>query len=205
MANPIGVFASKDFAKETSGLALRGNSIDVSILLKLSTYFGLGAAYRNQSHNVDNALIQQMYTSTFSGVSLNTKTGKWLSSGFYGGLYFNAPVKTRSNLAMDFSLMMGLPKFQCPSITVSGTQYEVTSSLVQYSDKTNAFAFCGRVGLNYRYKILGLNLGVSYFRAKPEFSNVLVVSPNGSSGYINFKQTISTLNVEAGISLLLFR
>ena len=77
-------------------------------------------------------------------------------------------------------------------------------TIVQNVGKTSAPALMGKMGLRYKFETVALNFGVSYFTAKPSFSGVLIQGSNGLVDYAKFQQRISCLNVEAGISFLLF-
>lgn len=204
-ANPIGDFGSKDFESEASGLANAGLLLNASLILKFSKYFGFVFDYRYQKNAVDNEAIHQAYSSQYSsGISFSTQATDWTSHGFFSGLYFELPLVDIKNLSFDFCLLGGLPKFESPELNITATKNGTTINIVQNVGKTSALAFETKMGLKYKFETVALNFGVSYFTAKPSFSGVLIQGSNGVVDYAKFQQRISSLNVEEGISFLLY-
>ncbi len=206
VSNPLGEFASKDVNLPTSGYAKTGYAINPTLIIKLKPYFGFSAGYRYQRHHFDSDNIRNLYQATVSGVTFSTTSTNWVSSGFYGGLFFNLPVPNVNHLSVDFTLMGGVSKFVCPELVVIGRNRNSNVLTVsQYESSTTKPVLLTNLGINYSVnQLVTLNFGVNYFYSEPSFTNVLTVASNGFVDYHSFKQKISTINIEAGLSFKMF-
>jgi hypothetical protein len=197
-ANPVGYFSKKNINDTTSGFAQRGLAINVSVTIKLLSYFGINLGYFYQTNNFNDKIIAQNLQSQYGGVFTSTST-PYIINGFLGGLYFTIPIKKIENLYVDINILAGAPNFTSPTISI--TQSPSNISITQSSADVSAFAM--KIGLGFRYKItkyLSLGVGLDYFFARPYFIGVNVASTgsNSNSFEANMTQDIKTFNLHGG-------
>ncbi|WP_317899077.1 hypothetical protein [Aurantibacillus circumpalustris] len=206
LAIPIGDFGSKNENSKTAGLAKIGLILDAALILKLSKYFGFCADYRYQKNTVDKAVLEQSLSSIFpQGVSTSVKVTDWTNNGLFGGVYFNLPISANNNTSFDFSLLVGRPRFESPEIVLSASQKGSSISVNQSVGKTSALAGVIKMGIRYKFEKVALHAGLSFFTAKPSFKDVLIKDSRGAIVYTEFVQPMATVNLEAGMSFVLFR
>lgn len=205
-ASPIQDFGSMDINNEKSGLAKTGNFLQASATIKLTEYFGLSVLFRNQKHAFAHELLAQALTNQYRGNPSFTSFGdNWKIRGFFAGVYLMLPVKTTPQLSLNFHLLGGLPKIELPEYSLRANSYPQSITGTTYKSTSSAGAIIGGFGLKYKVqKNVALDIGLSYFYSEVSFLNVYTSFSNGYYYYGNFKQKINTLNLQVGISFLMY-
>jgi len=205
-ATPLDEFASQDVNSIKSGLAKTGFFFQANSVLKLNQYFGFTFDYHYQAHAFSDGLIASQLNNIYRGNPFFTTTStKWKIRGFFGGIHICLPVKSIDHLSFDINLAAGVPKVTLPELNIvaKGTGGAVT--VTQYLSVTTAPTFLGGLGLKYRVQEnVAFTVYVNYLQTKAQFTNVYTLATNGVYSYDNYTQKISTLNVQFGLSFMIF-
>ncbi|MCW3076177.1 MAG: hypothetical protein JWO32_786 [Bacteroidetes bacterium] len=204
-ANSLGAFASKNLNDKNGGLANNGFVINPSVILKLSDNFGVGLSYLYQSHHFNDATIRNYYTNSNPGYTYLTTSTPWKIRGFFAGMHFNFPLKRIEGLYLYLDVAGGVPKYISPQLMISERSNNSNFALTQFSDTTKSPTLF--TGLGFEYKLKGsfkLNLSANYLMGKPSFSFHIKTS-TGFSGYDSYTQPVKALNIQGGISFLVYK
>lgn len=204
IANALNEFGSKDLTKETSGLAKNGFVFNGSLILNLASNIGFIASYRYQQNKIEDELFADNLNAIYNVKNFKSSSTPWIIKGWFGGLYFNFPVKFIDKLYISVNLSAGLPKFVSPKLDVFLDPYNASMKVTQNSSESNATTYACALGLNYKTSSdIGLNFRIDYLQSKVNFSNVKITAGNGPPSYSNFEQKISSLSLKLGLTFLM--
>jgi hypothetical protein len=167
IANALNEFGSKDLTKETSGLAKSGFVFNGSLILNLASNIGFIASYRYQQNKIEDELFADNLNAIYNVKNFKSSSTPWIIKGWFGGLYFNFPVKFIDKLYISVNLSAGLPKFVSPKLDVFLDPYNASMKVTQNSSESNATTYACALGLNYKTSSdIGLNFRIDYLQSK---------------------------------------
>ena len=201
---PMGDFGSNSSTNEDAGLAKTGLLIDLSSAYKLGKNFGLALAFRSQSNAIDDQLYLDVAYSANPDPYWSVVSEDWAIGGLLGGAYGSFPIGTGKS-SFEVKGLIGFSLSSYPEIKITGVYNGATEYVLIGSDQ--ASSFCYLIGGGFKFNVgkrTCLLLGVDYFKAKPEFSDINISTSNGlavaSEDYI---QSIETINFSFGFGIRL--
>lgn len=202
-ALPTGEFASMDYTKETSGLATPSILADLGGAVKLGKHLGLALGYHFQSNRINTKIFNDQAQAANPGIPFTTEATKWSAKGFFGGLYFDETIP-QSIVTLYGSFSVGYLRYKSPEIISSVSLPGVYFRATIHSDSYSGIGYLWNAGVqletseNSRF-----HFGVGYFYGQADFDYVLTTNSQGYSQLTNFSQKFTTLNINAGIVLVL--
>lgn len=206
-AIPMGYFADKDAGRTSSGLASIGYRIQLDYKHLFSENFGIGFLARNQSHNVDPALLVEELKGDFPMYEYRVSTSSWKITSFFLGMFYSFPLSHEQHIYLDFAFSGGISATTTPRAETTIINDSYQASVTQFSAKSQAFGFL--IGTRLRYYLtedLGLSIGADVLSTNPEFDEIQISSQDATGEAklqdFNADQSISTLNIAAGVLFL---
>lgn len=205
-AFPFRDFGSTNLDNPKAGLAIPGFGVNSLFTVKVNKYIGFSGGYKYQQHKMDFNLINELFKVNNPGFIFTTTGTTWRVSGFNGGIYFSLPSQTLDNLFIEVNLIGGSAKFYSPEILTTGKRGGFTGTVYQQEGFSRAFYGYADLGLAVKLAdAVKLNLSLGYFYSKPQFNNVKFSATGEPDSFINFEQQIESINLNLGISFLLYK
>lgn len=196
---PIGDFASKDPKNNSAGYANMGAIFDISFAYKFGKQFGIAALIRSQSNSTDaQALADQLSQEIPGGISGTVESKMWSIGGYMVGGYGSFQIS--SKVSFDARLMLGFLSATTPELKISLSGPGGSAWIKQKSSSSSTFAYL--IGAGFKFDVgnrICLLTNLDFLGAKPEFTNVEIVTSDGSSGKSTFSQSYGAINLGVGI------
>ncbi|HQQ94936.1 MAG TPA: hypothetical protein PLQ93_10305, partial [Bacteroidia bacterium] len=209
LAYPVGEFASMDASSELSGLANRGYQFCGEFIFKINTCIGVSALYLSQRHGFNYQAVTDFYNQQYGGNFFRASGEDWQMMGGFAGINLNFPFPVNKDLSFFINCYFGAPRFTLPEQVIDISPFSGLPSggrIVLEHKETNSGSFLGGFGLRYKFsEYLAFHASTSIFTAHPSFYNIQVSYSSGFTEYINYQQSIQSLNLQAGISFIFYK
>ncbi len=202
---PLGMYASVNSNKESSGFAQHGLSMNlISLNYKLHENIGFAAMWTSGTNplNVDSAL--NLYIKDDPNYSYKLRSYNYTHGALLAGAYISFPLY--DGFKLDFRCMGGYATAAIPEQVITKTDGFSEYIIKLSDDKSNAFGY--DIGMMLRYNVdnrLCLTLGFDYFETKQTFTVASDVTKESTviSSELEISKKISLLNIAFGIGLRL--
>lgn len=201
-SSPVQDFASMDINSETSGLAMRGLSVNGMVMLKAGDVFGFKVMYRSQSHQFATQPICNALTAAFPGFTFSCDAERWRMNGVFGGMSLRFPIRSVEGLRMTIDADVGMPRCHFPTLNYTGYTALGSGSVRQSARSVTTGAWCVGAGLSYRAgDQVALAVFAEYVSSSPEFE-VSVYSNGTLAARQNYLQKMTVVNVGLGLFIM---
>jgi hypothetical protein len=181
ISQPMGTFSQRT-AAQSSGMALRGQSMSVSGGYRLAGPLGLMGRFEQTFNGIDpTALLANFVPSPGDHLTASAATGRsgqWQSRSIMAGPYITIPA---GRFSFDVRALAGQIWATCPETCVEGRVNRETTMIRTASQESKAIS--GGIGLTTRYRItpsVALNVNADYSSSTFTFANVPVASQVGT-------------------------
>jgi len=204
---PLGKYGSGNI--EEAAFAKTGFGFELSGERKFNDYLGIKASLLSNRNAIDNYEIYTAAQAVNTSVH-SVEIGTYDVTSFLLGLV--ATIPTAWFVGVDFFSMIGYSAIIDPGSKIEVSNFQLGSFTYTQiiADKASAGSLCYNFGIDFNFKIsrsVSLVLGGSYYGAKAKFEDVRVTiidNNNVTIGTTNYENTVSILNANLGIKILLW-
>jgi len=214
LAEPLGNFASQNYAKSSSGAANTGLAIQFAFHKQFSKNFGFCMAFHRESFFLNEKELANYYQ-TFFGTGYVAKVDvsqNWSLAGLQAGFYRSFPLNSNRTFCLDPHIMFGLARAKSPGFTlsidsivpISGPKPNVTQLSTKSKNLNGTFQF--GFGLNYFTKTNWcFTLSVDYLTlfSEAEFDVIKITTGIYTSSKSSWDMEMKYYTVRLGIGKLI--
>jgi hypothetical protein len=197
-SSPMGAFSSKNTNDDSSGLALTGAVVDLSMGYKLSKTLGVAFMIQKQANQLDGQVFIdniKQNNPTFSGTVATTS---WIANSILVGGYGSFPIAKK--ISLESRALVGMAYASSPELSINLTDTNGNNAWFQKSSSNgSSFAYVVGVGLKYDlWKKFCLLAHVDYHNTKPTFKDTITTN-SGPLNSNSYSVTFQTINYGLGI------
>lgn len=199
---PMGAFGSQAACDKQAGLAKPGTVMNLAAGYRLIGAFGLMGRFQQQSNNMNSSSVLDSPYITEANARVAT-VGKWTMTTALFGPYISLPM---GRFALDLRALAGPAMAVCPANGVEGWLADVPLAVRTSQGQASSRAYSGGLTLSYRLgRSLAAQVSADYTTASFNFTGMTLTTQDGTriqTSLISGQKTISTLNVQGGLTFL---
>lgn len=203
---PVNDFASSNIHNSAAGMALPGLNLNISFGHTLGEYWGIGALFFRNAHNIDSQAISdglKAEAPAGTKIALSPDPDPWIAIGGMTGIFVSVPAR---NFSLDFRLLIGVISVTSPQVYYSVSNGGGSSSSLQES--SDAYAFSYNIGVGGRYRVsndIALMANIDYMAASIDFpvSRITNTTTKASQMINAYTQPYAIVNISGGLAFLL--
>jgi hypothetical protein len=195
---PTGVFASKSYSDSASGFAKAGVVAGITANYALTEKLSVTGQFSGFSNSVDEASMVKQIAAKNPGFSWTLTSDNWHVQTFLGGVSFALPT---DDAEFVLTALMGAASAGSPALILTASKGGLSSTAKVSS--ANAGAFCYMLGAAIKKNLspkISFSLTGDFLRTRPQFTNVITSTTNGTSTTSNFYQDISVVRISAALA-----
>ena len=205
ISQPMGTFG-KLTGEQTSGMAIRGQSMSVSGGYRLAGPLGLMARYEQTANGIDPSAMSGQYIQSagdqLSVTAADGRAGQWQTRSIMAGPYVTIPI---GRVSLDVRAMAGQIWATCPETYVQGRVNRQTTMI--RTDNQESKAISAGIGLTARYRLtpaIALHINGDYASAAFTFADVPVETRMGSVSHqstFTSQKSLSIATLSVGLTI----
>jgi hypothetical protein len=182
ISQPMGAFAKRT-AEESSGMALRGQSMSISGGYRMAGPLGLMARYEQTYNGIDpSAMLEEYIQSPGDELAVSAaagRAGQWQTRSLMAGPYVTIPI---GRVSVDLRAMAGQIWATCPETCVEGKINRISTMI--RTDNQEAKAISAGIGFTARYRVtpsVAVHVNGDYSSAAFNFNDVPIEAHLGNN------------------------
>lgn len=201
-SQPVGDFASRQASDRQAGLAETGRVMSVAAGFRVFGAVGLMGRFQQQINYMNAASLLALPYLEAADTRLAT-ADKWTMTTALAGPYVSLPI---GRFSLDLRALAGPATAGCPATSVEGQYGEVPMAVKTSRGQSRSMAYSGGLTLSYRLgRSLAAQVSTDYSTARFTFTDMTRTTQDGArlqTSLVSGEKTISTLNVQAGMTFL---